>query len=505
MAYENLKDAVKQVIKQNGNQEITGSILQDTLFNIINTIGKEATFAGIATPTTNPGIPDGQVFYIASEPGNYVNFLNLDTVIKADNKIHIIYNDINSDDWFEEALDLMEFMPILKVLSLIGITAISIGTNNRSEGENTAHSLAVGAGNIIGNFNCLVNGNSNKVTGGGSHAEGVSCEASGSNSHAEGNLSKANGAFSHSEGYKSIAKGDNSHAEGDSSEASGSGSHAEGFSCIASNKGSHAEGNLSNANGPFSHAEGFKCITEGENSHAEGTESKAIGANSHAEGRKSTANGSYSHAEGESCAANGIGTHAEGSNCIAEGYNSHAEGQNSTAKGRGSHAEGFAGNASGPNSHVEGSNCKAIGDSSHAEGIRCSAIAAYSHAEGSDCSAEGHYSHAEGFSCHAIGSSSHAGGNITRINKAGDDSFAHGIGLIINTPNTACFGSYNFYEFSTNIKPVFMIGIGTSDGSKRLNALVILNNGNIFMKGVGGYEGQDILDNMKPIQDIIRV
>lgn len=463
MAYENLKDAVKQVIKQNGNQEITGSILQDTLFNIINTIGKEATFAGIATPTTNPGIPDGQVFYIASEPGNYVNFLNLDTVIRADNKIHIIYNDINSDDWFEEALDLMEFMPILKVLSLIGITAISIGTNNRSEGENTAHSLAVGAGNIIGNFNCLVNGNSNKVTGGGSHAEGVGCEASGSNSHAEGNLSKANGVFSHSEGYKSIAKGDNSHAEGDSSEASGSGSHAEGFSCIASNKGSHAEGNLSNANGPFSHAEGFKCITEGENSHAEGTESKAIGANSHAEGRKSTANGSYSH------------------------------------------AEGFAGNASGPNSHVEGSNCKAIGDSSHAEGVRCSAKGSYSHAEGSDCSAEGFYSHAEGFSCHAIGSSSHAGGSITKINKAGDDSFAHGVGLIINTPNTTCFGSYNFYEFSTNIKPVFMIGIGTSDGSKRLNALVILNNGNIFMKGVGGYEGQDILDNMKPIQDIIRV
>lgn len=38
--------------------------------------GKKVSFAGIATPTTNPGIPDGPVFWIASEPGAYVNFGN---------------------------------------------------------------------------------------------------------------------------------------------------------------------------------------------------------------------------------------------------------------------------------------------------------------------------------------------------------------------------------------------------------------------------------------------
>ena len=38
MAYENLKNAIKQVIKQNGNQEITGPILQSTLLNIVNNI-----------------------------------------------------------------------------------------------------------------------------------------------------------------------------------------------------------------------------------------------------------------------------------------------------------------------------------------------------------------------------------------------------------------------------------------------------------------------------------
>lgn len=39
MAYENLKAAIKQAIKQNGNQEITGNLLQSTLLNIVNAIG----------------------------------------------------------------------------------------------------------------------------------------------------------------------------------------------------------------------------------------------------------------------------------------------------------------------------------------------------------------------------------------------------------------------------------------------------------------------------------
>nr|DAQ56071.1 MAG TPA: hypothetical protein [Caudoviricetes sp.] len=38
MAYENLKSAIKQVIKQNGNQEITGHILQSTLLSVVDNI-----------------------------------------------------------------------------------------------------------------------------------------------------------------------------------------------------------------------------------------------------------------------------------------------------------------------------------------------------------------------------------------------------------------------------------------------------------------------------------
>ena len=39
MAYENLKNAIRQVIKQNDNQEITGALLQSVLITIINEIG----------------------------------------------------------------------------------------------------------------------------------------------------------------------------------------------------------------------------------------------------------------------------------------------------------------------------------------------------------------------------------------------------------------------------------------------------------------------------------
>lgn len=72
--YEELKQAVSNVIKTNGNQDITGQIMQNALLTIISTIGDNATFAGIATPNTNPGTPDQNVFWIATKNGEYVNF-----------------------------------------------------------------------------------------------------------------------------------------------------------------------------------------------------------------------------------------------------------------------------------------------------------------------------------------------------------------------------------------------------------------------------------------------
>lgn len=88
-----LKAAIADIINTNGNQEITGSILQNALNNIVNFIGENAAFVGIATPATSPGVPDGSVFYFANEPGVYSNF---SSIIISYYGISILYNDMNN-------------------------------------------------------------------------------------------------------------------------------------------------------------------------------------------------------------------------------------------------------------------------------------------------------------------------------------------------------------------------------------------------------------------------
>ncbi len=89
-----LKAAIASSIKTNGNQEITGAILQNTLNNIVSTVGENATFVGIATPTTNPGAPDGPVFYLASKPGIYANFNSISVDISDGVIILHYYNSL---------------------------------------------------------------------------------------------------------------------------------------------------------------------------------------------------------------------------------------------------------------------------------------------------------------------------------------------------------------------------------------------------------------------------
>ena len=72
--WSDLKAAVASIVKTKGNKEITGQVLQNVLNNNISNVGLNSTFAGIATPGTNPGTPDGNVFYLATTEGTYSNF-----------------------------------------------------------------------------------------------------------------------------------------------------------------------------------------------------------------------------------------------------------------------------------------------------------------------------------------------------------------------------------------------------------------------------------------------
>lgn len=86
-----LKNAIAEVIRKNENKEITGAVLQSVLYNIITCVGENSTFAGIANPKTNPGISDGNIFYLATEAGTYSNFSGI--TIKAGEAVILEWRD----------------------------------------------------------------------------------------------------------------------------------------------------------------------------------------------------------------------------------------------------------------------------------------------------------------------------------------------------------------------------------------------------------------------------
>lgn len=196
----------------------------------------------------------------------------------------------------------------------------------------------------------------------------------------------------------------------------------------------------------------------GDGAHSEGVNTKATQRGSHAEGRDTYAAGQYSHAEGRETEAF---------------YASHAEGRGSKATGDVSHAEGLGTYAIGDHTHAEGQNTHAVGLNAHAEGLRGWA--------------NGQHSHAEGVDTVTSNTAEHAEGKFNKSNKA-DGSF----GSAGNTLHS--------------------IGIGTS-ASDRKNAYEVMQNGDAYLLGVGGYDGKNptaskavqqvigaLLDTFKPVQ-----
>lgn len=287
MAYDQIKESIKAVIKENGNYEITGNVLQAVLLSMVDTLGPEYQFLGIATKSTVPVVVEGNSFYITTEVGTYTNFKNSGNTTITVNQLGILTS-TNGTAW--------NFTPIF-----IGVSK--------------------GGGEV---FNDYAN---NTAVGNNSHAEGLQTNAKADNSHAEGQLTNASGV--------------NSHAEGQETEAVGVNSHAEGFQTHANKDNSHAEGRMTVADGDASHAEGDETQASGKWSHAEGYMSLSKGIASHAEGQHTTASGDYSHAEGNSTVASGLNSHAEGQDTTAGAANAHAEGQGTVTEEVGGHVAGM--------------------------------------------------------------------------------------------------------------------------------------------------------------------
>ena len=286
MAYDQIKESIKAVIKENGNYGITGNVLQTILLSMVDTFGPEYQFLGIATKSTVPVVVEGNSFYITTEVGTYTNFKNSGNTTITVNQLGILTS-TNGTAW--------NFTPIFIGVSKGGGEVFNDYVNNTAGGVNSH-----------------AEGQETKAVGNNSHAEGKGTEAVGNNSHAEGLRTNARGVNSHAEGQETEAVGDYSHAEGFQNHANKNNSHAEGRITVADGGASHAEGGETQASGDYSHAEGNLTVARGLNSHAEGYQTEAVGNNSHAEGQGTTAGAANAHSEGQGTVTKEVGGHVAG-------------------------------------------------------------------------------------------------------------------------------------------------------------------------------------------------
>lgn len=145
-------------------------------------------------------------------------------------------------------------------------------------------------------------------------------------------------------------------------------------------------------------------------------------------------------------------------------------------------------NGKGLNSiQTKGSDCRANGESSIAEGYMTEVIKSNSAIEDWN---EGKGAHAEGGNTLAGGNYSHAEGNST----------------VTNNPYEHAQGCFNVSHMGQAIYPnsnntIHSIGIG-SNLSNAKNAVEVMQNGDVYIIGIGGYDGTNI-DTAKTLQQVL--
>ena len=129
-------------------------------------------------------------------------------------------------------------------------------------------------------------------------------------------------------------------------------------------------------------------------------------------------------------------------------------------------------------------------------------------AEGDNTVAEGDYSHAEGFNTNSSGDYSHAEGSGTIAD--GEFSHVEGVGTTTSQQASHAQGYYNYNDDSF----IDMVGVGNIDTKKNASVIYVKRspigldlsdpkNGYQYLLGVGGYQGQDIAESMKSVQEVI--
>lgn len=271
-------------------------------------------------------------------------------------------------------------------------------------------------------------------------------------------------------------------------------------------------------NGASSAAEGF---AEGYNTktlllgaHAEGYESVAMGRGAHAEGGVTKAIGWFSHTEGDSTIAEESGAHAEGDGVIYQMLVSRNYTQGDVYLYSQTKINyGAAIKQSFSDDVVFITDCQNSGDGDYRLTLSApldrdieqqKLINHYGASRGIGAHTEGrgtivfaHGAHAEGNRTCAYGENSHAEGSGSIAQ--GNNSHAEGVNTVTTNNGEHAEGRYNS---STSNKTLSSVGFG--DSWTRKNAWEIDLNGNIYIYGIGGYDGTNISSsNVKSVQEVI--
>lgn len=75
--YSQIKGIIDAAVYENHQQAITGDAMNTVLNGMVSQLGAHYRYEGYASPSTDPGTPDENVFYLATEQGAYPNFGNL--------------------------------------------------------------------------------------------------------------------------------------------------------------------------------------------------------------------------------------------------------------------------------------------------------------------------------------------------------------------------------------------------------------------------------------------
>lgn len=288
-------------------------------------------------------------------------------------------------------------------------------------------------------------------------------------------------------------------------------------------------------------AGGSNAIVLGSGARAITTNSQAYG-NGIARGYNSIAIGTGMTANGYGSVAIGYASYAGGSGAVALGYGDFATGPHTLVAGRGNYAYGpgsialgcsanyayttnavviGAGNkARGAYQVILGNSNDIYGQNSVAIGSTCTGTGPYNYNFGSSNTFTGSYNIQAGYFNKAYGN---VNCNIGEFHSAtGIHNIALGLGGAINASCAFAAGEYvslqnanevGLGKFNKSSKATSTWGnagntlLSVGDGATstaRSNAFEIMQNGDIYVKGLGGYNGANTLEaTTKPLQSVL--